>query len=326
MQIARLFFVMFLTVGITHIAASQTQIIINASKDNTLYESATGAFSNGIGEYFFVGRTAQPAGSSIRRGLLAFDVAGNIPTGSTITSVTLTLSMSRTISGAHTVSLHHALAYWGEGTSNAGGNEGGGAPATIDDGTWLHRFFDTVFWSSTGGDFSPTPSASHMISSIGVYTWESTTQMVADVQHWLDNPSDNHGWVILGNETVAPTAKRFGTRENAIAGARPRLSVNFVLTGVDEMEEVPNQFTLEQNYPNPFNPSTTIRFALPKSAYVTLKVFNLVGQEVATLVDGEKLAGEYALEWRAGGLTSGVYFYRLQASEFISSKKLILLK
>jgi hypothetical protein len=99
-------------------------------------------------------------------------------------------------------------------------------------------------------------------------------------------------------------------------------------TDVDETTSgsIPCRFTLEQNFPNPFNPSTTIRFALPKSGHVELKVYNTLGQVVATLVNEEKVAGTYAAEWNVGSVASGVYYYRLQAGEFTQTKKLILLR
>ncbi|MCZ6774902.1 MAG: T9SS type A sorting domain-containing protein, partial [Ignavibacteria bacterium] len=88
----------------------------------------------------------------------------------------------------------------------------------------------------------------------------------------------------------------------------------------------PATFRLEQNYPNPFNPSTTIRYQLPKDVYVTLKVYNLLGQEVATLVNEEKGAGSYHVEFDGEGLASGMYLYRIQAGDFVDTKRLLLLK
>ena len=88
----------------------------------------------------------------------------------------------------------------------------------------------------------------------------------------------------------------------------------------------PEQFSLLQNYPNPFNPGTTIEFSLPKSDWVTLKIFNILGQEVAVLVSENLSAGSYKYDWAASGLASGVYYYRLDAGEFNQTKKLLLLK
>ena len=89
---------------------------------------------------------------------------------------------------------------------------------------------------------------------------------------------------------------------------------------------LPTHFSLEQNYPNPFNPKTTIRFSLPQSNYVTMKVFNLLGQEVARLVSAGLSAGTHTTEWNAGKMESGVYFYRIRAGTFSDVKEMILLK
>ena len=306
---------------------AQTQITIGASKDNTLYEDINGGLSNGAGQHFFAGRNSQLPGSSIRRGLLAFNVAGNIPAGATIQIVTLTLSMSQTTSLGHEVGLYRALADWGEGTSIAAGNEGGGAPATIGDATWIHKFFNTLLWSSAGGDFVGTPSATQTVSGIGSYTWGSTSQMVVDVQQWLDNPSSNFGWVLVGNETVSRTSKRFDSKEDTVLDARPQLSITYQPpVSVEEQTNIPHSFALHQNYPNPFNPTTTIAYSLPKREHVTLRVFNLLGQEVATLVDEVQGAGNRSVKFSSTGLVSGIYFYRFSSESFSQIRKLVILK
>ena len=213
-------------------AATADSVVLDASKDNTLYEDATGSLSDGAGAYLFSGNTNQSPPMK-RRGLIAFNVAGSIPAGSTIASVTLNLRVSRTKAGSETVQLRRALADWGEGTSNADSQEGQGALATTGDATWRHRFYNTTLWATLGGDFSPTASASATVGGNGVYAWTSAG-MVADVQMWLDSPSSNFGWVILNRETVAQTAKRFDSRENGTAGNRPKLTVTFnapVVTG-----------------------------------------------------------------------------------------------
>ena len=89
---------------------------------------------------------------------------------------------------------------------------------------------------------------------------------------------------------------------------------------------VPITYLLSQNFPNPFNPSTTISFSFPTRSFVSLKVIDLLGREVATIVSEEMSAGNYSRQWNANGFSSGVYFYRLQAGSFIETKKLILLR
>jgi hypothetical protein len=90
--------------------------------------------------------------------------------------------------------------------------------------------------------------------------------------------------------------------------------------------EMVKTYELTQNYPNPFNPNTTIKYQIPKTSIVTLKVYDILGAEVATLVNEEKNPGKYEVSFNATRLASGVYIYRLIAEKFISSKKMILLK
>ncbi len=89
---------------------------------------------------------------------------------------------------------------------------------------------------------------------------------------------------------------------------------------------IPEEFILNQNYPNPFNPSTTISFSIPEASFISLKIFNSLGEEVETLVSKDLNAGNYKYDWNAESLTSGVYFYKLQSENFIQTKKMILLK
>ncbi len=89
---------------------------------------------------------------------------------------------------------------------------------------------------------------------------------------------------------------------------------------------LPSSFSLSQNYPNPFNPVTQISFSLPERVEVNLFVFNIVGQKVAELVNGQLNAGTHRVNWRADGLTSGIYFYRLQAGEYSAVRKMVLLR
>ena len=102
-------------------------------------------------------------------------------------------------------------------------------------------------------------------------------------------------------------------------------------TGVEDLPEIPVSFSLSQNYPNPFNPSTTIRFDIPRRAGVTLVLYDILGQRVATLVDQEKGPGRYEAVWNgrndAGqNVSSGVYIYRLKADDRVQSRKLMLVK
>jgi hypothetical protein len=89
---------------------------------------------------------------------------------------------------------------------------------------------------------------------------------------------------------------------------------------------IPKTYSLHQNYPNPFNPTTTVEFSIPKSEFVTLKVYNILGEEVATLVSDRLTAGNYKYDWDARNLASGVYLYKIQAGDYVEAKKMVLMK
>jgi hypothetical protein len=98
------------------------------------------------------------------------------------------------------------------------------------------------------------------------------------------------------------------------------------ITSVYEIDNTPVDFSLDQNYPNPFNPSTKISWQLPVSSQTTLKVYDIMGREVETLINEFKPAGKYETEFNAALLPSGVYFYQIKAGDFLQTKKMILLK
>ena len=209
-------------------APGSQSLSIIASKDNTLYESVDGLSSNGSGDFLFVGKTNE---GSIRRALIAFDIARSIPAGSQITGAVLEMMMTKTIAGDSGISLHALLADWGEGASDASANEGSGTDAAEGDATWRHTRFDSSFWNNSGGDFSAQPSGETIVGGVGAYTWESTDQMVIDVQRWLDNPSENFGWILLGDETRSTTAKRFASTQISVTASRPILRLEFTSDG-----------------------------------------------------------------------------------------------
>ncbi|GEM_PF-903298 len=104
------------------------------------------------------------------------------------------------------------------------------------------------------------------------------------------------------------------------------LSVTPTGIHISQQQEIPTHFELAQNYPNPFNPSTIIEFSLPRRARVHLKIFDAAGREVSTLVNGELPAGRYQIPWNAVGQPSGIYFYHLQANDFLFTRKMLLVR
>jgi spore coat protein A, manganese oxidase len=203
--------------------ARAQQITLTAIKDNTLFQDSAGALSAGADDNFFVGRTDQGAGVDLRRGLVLFDLSA-IPAGSTITGATFTLYMNRTQAGDRPVSLHRALADWGEAGSAGGGQGGTGGAALPGDATWLHRFYPSTFWATPGGDYIATASASRLVGGNGTYSWTSPG-LLADVQAWVNGQAPNYGWLIRGDESASKTAKRFSSREASNTSRRPQLVV-----------------------------------------------------------------------------------------------------
>jgi hypothetical protein len=128
--------------------------------------------------------------------------------------------------------------------------------------------------------------------------------------------ADGNGGKTFRPKTMAAT----GSMELRGSGMS-KFSIQVMANG-----ELPKRYALDQNYPNPFNPSTTIKYDLPKDSKVSLKVFDILGREVSTLVNGEEKAGFKSVEWNGTGFATGVYFFRLQAGDFTATKKLLLLK
>ncbi len=206
--------------GLGSFSAQTVEILPTA--DNTIFEYPGFAVSNGAGPHLYVGRTNNSGGSSARRGLLRFDLAGVLPSDATILEVSLHLTCSSSNGGASTVSLHRLLASFGEGTSNSGSPGGTGAMAVAPDATWSHAQWPTMPWANSGGDFETTALAAVNVTGPGVYTWGPNPALTSDAQQQLQDPQNAHGWLIRSSE-IAGLAKRFDTRESR--GTEPRLRI-----------------------------------------------------------------------------------------------------
>lgn len=198
-------------------------IVLEPAKDTSIFED--GNLSNGAGIHLFSGKTGARAGRFWRRALIQFDLS-SLPAGSTIESVSLSLTVTETPEGnARSYELYRLTANWGEGTSNSGSPGGAGAIATTGDATWVHSFYPDTEWIFEGGDMVFTPSAGTEITTEAAYTWSSEL-MISDVQGWVDDSSTNFGWAILGPD-VDRSARRFASRENSNDSIRPKLTVTY---------------------------------------------------------------------------------------------------
>jgi hypothetical protein len=219
-----------------HVGAASAEVLsLTPLRDTTIFADSNDTASS-AGVYAFVGNTAsgQP-----RRALFVFDFA-DVPAGSQVVSASFSISVDRAAGGEQAMTLHRLLADWGTGGSDASTN-GGGTLALPGDATWSHRFFGdaTRQWRNgdgepaPGGWFVATPSATTVVGGPDRYTWSSVAgstgpSLVTDVQAWLDAPATNFGWILVGDETVSRTAKRFGASEISVESLRPTLTLEIV--------------------------------------------------------------------------------------------------
>lgn len=288
-------------------ADAQNQAPLSPVKDNTLYEDNSGSLSNGAGDFLFAGNTMR---NMTRRALVAFDVASTVPPNAQIDSVTLTLTYSGPQGDLpETFWLHRLTSDWGEGDSHAGAGEGRGAAATEGDATWIHTFFDSLMWAEAGGDFVEEASAETVVADQGAYTWGSTETMVADVQQWLDDPDTSFGWMVLGDETKAPSDKRFVSLDNQQESDRPVLTVHYSIATAVEDEIIEASLELGENYPDPFRESTVIPLEVDRPRHVVLSVYDVLGRLVERPLHKRLGPGHHRVEISAHGLPSGPYIY-----------------
>lgn len=191
------------------------------------------------------------------------------------------------------------------------------------------RFVFDVFQSADTITIIEQDTSSQLATCMCTYTLSTR----------LSGLSSGHYWVIVYRKpyTLLPidTMYYVGATEFTIGSLIPPFASQSFQSactgwGPGEVEEVevllPGRFTLYQNYPNPFNPSTAIKYRLPSTGFTTLKVYDLLGREITTLVEGEMSAGDHSTVWNAASVSSGIYFYRLQAGGHSAARRLILLR
>ncbi|MCX6159358.1 MAG: T9SS type A sorting domain-containing protein [Ignavibacteriota bacterium] len=169
-------------------------------------------------------------------------------------------------------------------------------------------------WMCTGGS-ATTAGKMYRTTNKGTSWTEQTTALaVAKSFYALSMFNVNCGWAVTGAAVTGGTNDGVWKYTDALNGVNP---VNTT---------TPTNFVLDQNYPNPFNPSTTINYSIPKSSFVTLKVYDVLGNEVKTLVNEQQSVNNYSITADFSNLTTGVYYYTLKAGDFTSTKKLMLIK
>ena len=174
-----------------------------------------------------------------------------------------------------------------------------------------------------GGNNGGTTGASYksiIVYDITTNTWTLDTQELSSKRHWMATAEYEGGLYVVGG--IDSVAEAVDIVEEIVPQGTQ---------GVNDESGVPEGYSLNQNYPNPFNPSTTIGYSVPELSFVTIKVYDVLGNEIATLVNEEKTVGTYEVEFDSHSgsywnLTSGIYFYSLTAGTYIETKKMILLR
>jgi L-ascorbate metabolism protein UlaG (beta-lactamase superfamily) len=192
------------------------------------------------------------------------------------------------------------------------------------DGIKLYHAGDTGFITEMA-DLASQNITYALLPMDGIYTMspEEATQAATKIQAKCDIPI----------HTMPPTdtysdaiVARFTSPHKLIVKPGSTIELNSTATSVEKSTNHPEDFRLDQNYPNPFNPSTRIDFTLPTSLFVTLKIYNVLGKEVGTLISENLQAGNHSRIWNAVNMPSGIYYYKLQAGKYTETKKLVLLK
>lgn len=222
-------------------------------KDNSIYSEDTLA-SNGKGFYVFAGKTLN--GTS-RRALMKFDFSA-IPAGVQIQSVKLQVAVtggSANTTSTYNFSLHKLSKDWGEGNSSGSGQ---GAPAMTNDATWKYTFYPSNNWTNRGGDFVLSPSITSSITFTPFplnYGVLSNTGMKNDVSNWLSNPSNNFGWIMIGDETMPGSAMKFGSKDGNFY-PKPILTVLYTLPLTDKV--LINEVNPQKKWIELYNPSKPV--------------------------------------------------------------------
>jgi photosystem II stability/assembly factor-like uncharacterized protein len=209
------------------------------------------------------------------------------------------------------------------------------------------HIFDSLHIIAMGGD--PEFGSSQVVTQDGGNTWEYTALGIFYYPVSVGFRTADEGWAPMGEKRTFLYTSDSGENWTEVSAPDSTNVVHICFpdsihgygigpygtivkytyqgpTNITETETTISNYSLQQNYPNPFNPSTTIKYSIPKDGFVKLTVYNMLGEEVATIVNTTQKAGRYEVNFNASKLSSGVYVYRIEASNFTASKKLVLMK
>lgn len=289
-------------------------VYVTGNSQNSLVSGADNDYAtvmyNSSGVQQWVSRYNGPANGQDESRAIAIDDSGNVYVTGQSTDVNGSTPDYATIKYNQL-----GVEQWVSRYTGIQNNSGDGANSLAIDN------LGNVYVTGSSGSFSGTKAdyATVKYNSLGAQQWaeryngppgNGTDQAKSIV---LDN---------LGNVYVTGSSAGSGTSVDFAT-----IKYSQTPTGIDQtVYNLPENYSLLQNYPNPFNPSTNIQYEVSNKQFVTLKVYDVLGKKVATLVNEEKPAGSYQVNWNASNLSSGIYFYKLQAGSFVETKKMILLQ
>ncbi len=283
---------------ITHAQIDSMKFV--PSKDNSIYSEDTLA-SNGKGFYIFAGKTLN--GTS-RRALMKFDFS-IFPANVQVQSVKLELAVtggSANSTSTYNFSLHKLSKDWGEGNSSGSGL---GAPAMTNDATWKYTFYPSNNWTNRGGDFVPSPSITSSITFTPFplnYGVLSNVGMKADVINWLSNPSNNFGWIMIGDESTPGSAMKFASKDGNFY-PKPTLTIFYTLPTTDKVliNEVNPQKKWIELY-NPSKPVVNLNNYYLANGSSTQNLSNMMVLNGSLTLDSAKYV---VINWSGMGQTDG---------------------
>ena len=286
-------------------SSSQTTTNFNPLKDNSIYSESNN--SNGLGQ-LFSGKTGINNGNNNRRALIKFDIS-SIPIGAKITNATLMLNVSQVSfgAGAENYNIYQLTKDWGEGSSNS--VLGTGATAIAPDCTWSDATLGTSLWTTQGGDFSATSLSSLNITGTGNYTFLSNSNFVNTVQNWLDNSSINFGVILIGDESISNSARKFGSKD---LGVSPILSVQWT-NPLSTEEFAYHDFKIS---PNPAKDFIQVKFSETISN-IQIDIYNVLGKQMYSKLYTSNTPINISY------LNTGLYFLKVSSDGIAKTKKII---
>ena len=272
----------------------------------------TKLISNTPNTNYGIDTTIEVDGALKKSALLYWNLS-SIRSGSKIRSVEITVNVTN--KSTETYELYESRRPWVE-----------------SEATW-NEFAFGQSWQVAGAD-GPEDRRAAVLGAIadsseGSHTFSLNSTGVAVVQAWVDNPAANHGFIILEHINTRDGLD-FSSRENRTISKRPKLTVIYDGAGsavAVKSQALPRATQLQQNYPNPFNPTTRISYSIRELGFVSLKIYDVLGKEVQTLVNEFQTAGTYSVELDATKFSSGTYFYTLRHSDdFVETRKMLFLR